>query len=149
MSECGKMWIRITLNTVTFFFFVLEMDWKNFEKDRKSFDTVLKIWQNNTCRLAAFLETLHAAIIFRRLPCILGKMANSSRVSFTDIQKWFNWKTFRSSQWDVLLKCWKNLWKMSRMKLAPSQAEQLPKRSSPVDTSTIELVCIFAPIHYF
>ena len=36
---------------------VLEMDWKNFEKDRKSFGIVLKIWQNSTCRLAAFLET--------------------------------------------------------------------------------------------
>ena len=65
----------------------LEMDWKNFEKDRKSFGIVLKMWQNNTSRLAAFLETLHAAIIFRRFPCILSKMANSLRVSFADIQK--------------------------------------------------------------
>ena len=34
------------------------------------------------------------------------------------------------------------------MKLAPSQAEQLPKRSSPVDTSTIDLVCIFTSIQH-
>ena len=26
-----------------------EMDWKNFEKDRKAFGTVLKRWQKNTC----------------------------------------------------------------------------------------------------
>ena len=52
---------------------VLEMDQKNFEKDRKSFGTALKIWQNNTCRLAAFLEILHAAMILRRFPCILRK----------------------------------------------------------------------------
>ena len=52
---------------------VLEMDWKNFEKDRKSFGIVLKIWQNSTCRLAAFLETLHAAMILRRFPSISRK----------------------------------------------------------------------------
>ena len=52
---------------------VLEIDQKNFEKDRKSFGTALKIWQNNTCRLAAFLEILHAAMILRRFPCILRK----------------------------------------------------------------------------
>ena len=57
---------------------VLEMDWKNFEKDRKPFGTVLKIYQYNTCRLAAFLETLHAAIIFRRFPCILRKWLTNS-----------------------------------------------------------------------
>ena len=33
------------------------MEGKNFENDRKSFDTVLKIWQKNTCGRAAFLET--------------------------------------------------------------------------------------------
>ena len=35
------------------------------------------------------------------------------------------------------------------MKLAPSQAEQLPKFSPRLDTSTIDLVCIFASILYF
>ena len=33
------------------------MDWKNFEKDRKLFGTVLKIWQKNSCGRAEFLET--------------------------------------------------------------------------------------------
>ena len=41
-----------------------EINWKNFEKDQKFFGTVLKIWQKNTCGIAVFLETLHAAIIF-------------------------------------------------------------------------------------
>ena len=31
----------------------------NFEKDRKLFGNVLKIWKKNTCLIAAFLETLH------------------------------------------------------------------------------------------
>ena len=35
---------------------LVERDWKNFEKDRKSFGTALKIWQRNTCGRAAFLE---------------------------------------------------------------------------------------------
>ena len=52
---------------------VLEMIWKNFEKDRNLFGIVLKIWKNSTCRLAPFLETLHAAMILRRFPCILRK----------------------------------------------------------------------------
>ena len=40
---------------------LLEMDW-DFEKEHKSFGTVLKIWQKNTCVSATFLETLQAAI---------------------------------------------------------------------------------------
>ena len=50
------------------------MDWKNFEKDKKYFRTVLKIWPKNTCERAAFLETLQAAIILQRFPCILRKL---------------------------------------------------------------------------
>ena len=46
----------------------MEMVQKNFEKDWKSFGTVLKIWQKNTCGRAEILETLHAAIIFQRFP---------------------------------------------------------------------------------
>ena len=46
------------------------MNWKNAEKDWKPFGTVLKIRQKNT----AFLETLQAAIIFQRFPCILRKL---------------------------------------------------------------------------
>ena len=49
---------------------LVEMDWKNLEQDWKCFDTVLKIWQKNTCRRAAFLEPLQAAIIFQRFLCI-------------------------------------------------------------------------------
>ena len=37
--------------------FLRRMD--NFEKDRKLFGNVLKIWKKNTCLIAAFLETLH------------------------------------------------------------------------------------------
>ena len=39
------------------------MDWKNFEKDRKSFGTVIwhynmaEMWQKNTCGRATFLKT--------------------------------------------------------------------------------------------
>ena len=47
---------------------LVEMDWKNFEKDRKSFGTILKIWQKITCGRAAFLETLQVAIIFKGFP---------------------------------------------------------------------------------
>ena len=36
---------------------LVEMDWKNFEKDQKSFGTFLKIWQKNACGKAAFLES--------------------------------------------------------------------------------------------
>ena len=36
----------------------IAVDWKNFEKDQNSFGTVLKIWQKNDCKRAAFLETL-------------------------------------------------------------------------------------------
>ena len=48
------------------------MDWKNFEKDQKCFGTVLKISQKNSCGVATFLETLHAAIIFQRFPAYKG-----------------------------------------------------------------------------
>ena len=40
----------------------VEMEW-NFTKDRKPFDTILKIWQKNTCGRAAFLETLQTACL--------------------------------------------------------------------------------------
>ena len=33
---------------------LIEMDWKNFEEDLKSFGNVFKIWQKNTCGKAAF-----------------------------------------------------------------------------------------------
>ena len=33
-----------------------EIYWKDFEKDRKSFGTVLKIWQKSIYGRAAFLE---------------------------------------------------------------------------------------------
>ena len=46
---------------------------KNSEKDRKFFGNVLKIWGKNTCEIVAFLETLHAAIIFQRVPYVLRK----------------------------------------------------------------------------
>ena len=47
---------------------LVEVDWKNFEKDKKYFSTVSKIWQKNTCERAAFLKTLQAAINFQRFP---------------------------------------------------------------------------------
>ena len=53
---------------------LVEMDWKNYEKDRSSFGTVLKIWHENTWGEAAFLESLKAAIIFQRFPCTLRKL---------------------------------------------------------------------------
>ena len=48
-------------------------EWKNFWKDRKFFVTVLKSWQKSTCGIAAFLKTLHAAIIFQIFFFILRK----------------------------------------------------------------------------
>ena len=44
---------------------LIEMNRKHFEKDRKSFGTVLKIWLVSTCGRAAFLETLQLAVIFK------------------------------------------------------------------------------------
>ena len=58
---------RINLNGTEW---LVEKDWKNFERDQKVFGTVLKIWQKNTCVIAAYLGRLHAPI---RFPCILRK----------------------------------------------------------------------------
>ena len=48
------------------------MNWKKFEMGQNIFGTVLKIWQQNTCGTAAFLETLHPAINFQKFLCSLG-----------------------------------------------------------------------------
>ena len=42
---------------------LVEMDWKFFEKDRKTAG-------KNTCGRAVFLEMLQAPITFQRFPCI-------------------------------------------------------------------------------
>ena len=49
------------------------MNWKKFEMGQNIFGTVLKIWQQNSCGTAAFLETLHPAINFQKFLCSLGK----------------------------------------------------------------------------
>ena len=45
---------------------LVEIDWKNFAKHRKSFGTVLKLCQKTTRGRAAFSETLQTAIVFQR-----------------------------------------------------------------------------------
>ena len=39
------------------------MDWKNLEKDQKSFGTVCKIWQKNICGKPVFLEMWRSLFI--------------------------------------------------------------------------------------
>ena len=57
-----------------------EIDWKNFEKDRKSFGAIFKLWQKNNCGRAVFLEMLQAEILFQRLPCILRELVFQKKV---------------------------------------------------------------------
>ena len=49
---------------------IVEIKWKNFKKDRKSFGTDnIKIWQKNTSGGSAFLEILQAeSSIFKGFP---------------------------------------------------------------------------------
>ena len=51
---------------------LVEINWKNFEKNRKSFGTVFNIWQKNNCE-RAFLEILDCNN-FQRFPSILKKL---------------------------------------------------------------------------
>ena len=84
------------------------MNLKNFEKNRKFFGDVLKIWQRNTCRTASILKTLQAAIIFQMFSCILRKWLSPQETFCRHIQKYAFFVcetvTSRSSQWEVLLK---------------------------------------------
>ena len=43
---------------------LVEIKWKNFKKDRKSFGTDFKIWQKSTSGGSAFSEILQAASSF-------------------------------------------------------------------------------------
>lgn len=63
------------------------MEWKKFEKDQKSFGSVVKIWQKNTCGKGALLETLQAAIIFQSFPWILRCLILQEKFC-THIQKY-------------------------------------------------------------
>ena len=82
---------------------LVEMDWKkrSSKKDRNFFWIVLKAWQKKTCGRAAFLETLHAAILS------LHKKVNSSRKvlqTCSEICIFCVMQQTWSSHWTVLLK---------------------------------------------
>ena len=68
-----KMYIKVCmkLNSTDW---LVEMNRENFEKNWKSFGTVFKICQKNTCGRAAILKTLQAAIMFERISFILRKL---------------------------------------------------------------------------
>ena len=115
MSYCVKK-ERMNLNSTKW---LVEMNWKNFEEVQNFCETVLRIWQNNSCGTAAFSETLHATIIFQSFPCIFGKWLLNSLGNVLQpyseicIFVWYNIKTSESSQWEVVLKCSENHWKLS------------------------------------
>ena len=71
------------------------MNQKHFEKDRKSFGTVLKIWLVITCGRTAFLETLQLVIIFQRFPGVLRKW-----LIFADILQTYSEKHKQSVESD-------------------------------------------------
>ena len=55
--------------------FVAHMNLK-LQSDLLKWTGRTKIWQKNTCAIAAFLERLRATITFQRFPCILRKWQN-------------------------------------------------------------------------
>ena len=118
MSYCLKK-ESMNLNSTKW---LVEMNWKNFEEVQNFFDTVLRIWQNNSCGTAAFSETLHAAIIFQSFLCLFGKWLLNSLGNilqpYSEIRifVWYNIKTSKSSQWEMVLKSWENHWKLSWIK---------------------------------
>ena len=148
---------------------LVEMNWKNVEKDWKPFGTVLKIQQKN----AVFLETLQAAIIFQRFPCILRKLIVQEK-SFADFFRNMRFlfdaidlKQSVKGTIEVLGKFLKTVLdkvhfidKLYSFHLPPvcqenssfpkishlpaSHVEQLLKLLPPLDTSTIALVCTFS-----
>ena len=89
---------------------LIEMEWKNFERERKSFGTVLKIWQKNTCGRAAFLETSQAGIIFQKFPCILRKWVILQGTFHRHIQQMhFLCDLTDFQKQSVQVRCWGNL----------------------------------------
>ena len=56
---------------------LIEMDWKNLEKDWKCFDIALKIWQKNTCGRTVILGRYRQQSFFKHF--LLFKKAISSR----------------------------------------------------------------------
>ena len=130
---------------------VLEMDWKNFEKDRKSFGIVLKIWQNSTCRLAAFLETLHAAMILRRFPCILRKQLILQELvlqTFRNIH-FYMIQLIDFQKQQCTLKILEKSLKTVFNETCPFTSRSTSKKSLSFRHTSIALVCIFASILRF
>ena len=67
---------------------LIEIDWKSFAKDRKSFGTVLKIWQKDIWKEQHFQKRFSKRfLIFQRFPCNLKKCLILQEIFCRHIQK--------------------------------------------------------------
>ena len=58
---------------------LVEKDWKTFKKDKKNFGNVLKIWQRNTCGIAAFLKNVTRCNNFSNVSLYFEKIVDTLR----------------------------------------------------------------------
>ena len=123
---------------------LVEMDLKNFEKDRKFFGTVLKIWQKNNCGRTVFLEQFFKGFcdaigLKQSVEGTLKVLGNFLETVLDKVHFIVNLYSFPVSPLSQANPSFPRV-----RDLSTSQTEQLPKLPHPRDISTIALVCIFS-----
>ena len=127
-SECRKIRTRKSSVFGHFSRSVVQVSWKNFEKDGKSFGTVLKMWRRNTCGKTGFLEILQVAI------------KQSAEGTLEVFGKSLKMNTFLDEVHFIVNPYSFHLFLVPQANPSPRQVIWPPKFPRPLDTSTIALV---------